>query len=53
MAQLLPLILRVLGPEAVAEAAEAALTPDEQEILALALARLGPDDAPESEGGAS
>jgi len=50
--QLLQLILRVLGPEAVAEAAEAALTPEEQEILTLALARLGPGDAPESKGGA-
>jgi hypothetical protein len=52
--QLVPLLLRVLGPDALAEFQEQALTQEEQEVLSLALARIGPGaDDPEPEGGTS
>jgi hypothetical protein len=52
LAQLLTLIMRVIGPEAAAESQEAPLTPEEQDVLRLALARLGPGaDEPEDDGG--
>ena len=41
LAQLVTLIMRVIGPDAVAESQEAPLTAEEREVLALALARLG------------
>ena len=54
LAQLVTLIMRVIGPDAVAESQEAPLTPEEQEVLRLTLARLGLDsDGPEPEGGTS
>jgi hypothetical protein len=51
--QLVPLLLRVLGPEAGAEFQEQALTQEEQEVLSLALARIGPADDAEPEGGST
>ena len=53
VAQVVTLILRVLGPEAGAETPEPGLTAEEQEVLKLALVRIGSeDDEPEGEGGA-
>jgi hypothetical protein len=50
-AQLVTLMMRVIGPEAVPDSQEEPLTPEEQEVLRLALARLGSGpDKPEGDG---
>src|SRR5262245_9703511 len=54
LAQLLNLTLRVIGSDGVAQSQDEQLTPEEREVLALALARLGLGrDDPETDGGAS